>query len=265
MPISVHPHLDLDDLSTELTAVARAKLETALRGNVPRGALRQLQVLLGHPAWALRLAAQEHDADLVVLGGKRHTAPVRWLGGSTAHHAVRTIDVPLLVTAEPRGGLRRILVALDLSHAAQPTLAWASKLGELLDARLRLIHVVEPLPLLAEVPSQLDEQRYFAASEREFEEIVAANLGQTTVDHVVRRGQASRVISDEVAAWEADVVVVGSHGKGWVDRVIVGSTAERLLTRLPAYLLVVPVRRPDGQPAAAAHAAPSAASVPSQG
>jgi len=43
-------------------------------------------------------------------------------------------------------------------------------------------------------------------------------------------------------------VVVGSHGKGWVDRLLLGSTTERLLDQLPASLLVVPAppgkRRP---------------------
>jgi hypothetical protein len=40
-------------------------------------------------------------------------------------------------------------------------------------------------------------------------------------------------------------VVVGSHGKGWVDRVLIGSTTERLLATLPAGLLVVSTgRRP---------------------
>jgi len=43
-----------------------------------------------------------------------------------------------------------------------------------------------------------------------------------------------------------DLVIVGSHGKGWVDRVLLGSTTERLLNKLPCPVLVIPVRAPGG-------------------
>jgi nucleotide-binding universal stress UspA family protein len=63
-------------------------------------------------------------------------------------------------------------------------------------------------------------------------------------DRVVRRGRADEEIAEEASAWHADVVVLGSHGRGWVDRLLIGSTTERLLNRLPASLLVVPINRP---------------------
>jgi nucleotide-binding universal stress UspA family protein len=67
-------------------------------------------------------------------------------------------------------------------------------------------------------------------------------------DRVMRRGVAAEIIAAEAATWSADVVVVGSHGKGWVERLLVGSATERLLALLPASLLVVPVH-PAEQPA----------------
>ena len=39
-------------------------------------------------------------------------------------------------------------------------------------------------------------------------------------------------------------VVVGSHGRGWMERLLIGSTTEQLLNQLPTSLLVVPVPRP---------------------
>jgi hypothetical protein len=59
-------------------------------------------------------------------------------------------------------------------------------------------------------------------------------------DQVVRTGPAVETILAEVAAWQADVLVVGSHGKGWVDRLLVGSTTEQLVNALPASVLVIP-------------------------
>jgi hypothetical protein len=45
-----------------------------------------------------------------------------------------------------------------------------------------------------------------------------------------------------VTDWRADLLVVGSHGKGWAERMLVGSVTERLINHLPTSLLVVPTR-----------------------
>jgi hypothetical protein len=65
-------------------------------------------------------------------------------------------------------------------------------------------------------------------------------------DHhkVIRRGVPVEVIAQEATAWRADVIVVGSHGKGWVDRLLIGSITEALLSDLPAAVLVIPVEAP---------------------
>ncbi len=60
-------------------------------------------------------------------------------------------------------------------------------------------------------------------------------------DLVTRRGFADSAIRAEAVEWDADLVVLGTHGHNWVDRILVGSTTERLLNRLPTSLLVVPV------------------------
>jgi nucleotide-binding universal stress UspA family protein len=54
-------------------------------------------------------------------------------------------------------------------------------------------------------------------------------------------GMPVEMITEQAAEWHADLLVVGSHGKGWVDRLLIGSVTERLLNQLPTSLLVVPV------------------------
>ena len=57
---------------------------------------------------------------------------------------------------------------------------------------------------------------------------------------VVRHGTALETILREAADWRADLVVVASHGKGPVKRMLVGSVTEGLINHLPTSLLVVP-------------------------
>ncbi len=162
------------EVAQRLAAGARRRVEEVLRGNAPPEVVDHLEICAGNPAWILRRVAEEYEAGLLVLGGKRHTAPVRWFGGSTVHHAVRTIDVPILVTACPRPQIARILVAIDLSHAGKPTLETALRFASVFSAQIRAMHVVESFPPIPDVAIQIDEQEYFRLAGEEFTELVAS-------------------------------------------------------------------------------------------
>lgn len=238
---------DLNQLIQQQLDATQLGLQASIEHRLPPEALARLEVRSGRGAAAVTQAAREHQAGLIVLGGKHHSALGRWMGGSTAHHVVRTTDIPLLVTGERPGPMARILVAADLSYAVRPTFEAAVRMAGLFDATLRVVHAVEPLPVLAEVPMVLDEEAFYHDSVEQFERCVQPLLAETPADTVVRRGFAADVIVSAVADWGADLVVVGSHGKGWMDRLLLGSTTERLLDQLPASLLVVPVPLPPGE------------------
>ena len=141
-------------------AAARNQIVTSLGDRVPAETLRGLVVREGWPPAVLDDVARETDASLLVLGAKHHTALGRWLGGSTVHNVARMLRVPLLVTGRPPAAIRRILVPLDASHAAQPTLDLAGRLADRFDAELRALHVIEPLPILPEVPPPTNPADY---------------------------------------------------------------------------------------------------------
>jgi nucleotide-binding universal stress UspA family protein len=227
-----------------LLAKSRAEIIETIRHHVPPEALDELEIRLGNPTWVLRQAVADASAHLVVLGGKHHAAPIRWFGGSTAHHAVRTIDVPLLVVAAPVTRFMRVLVATDLSDAALPTLEQACEFAALFDAAVKVLTVVEPMPSIPDVGVQIDMSAQLLTAEQETRALVTRLEDGEHMEVSVESGSPARTIADEAAAWDADLVVVGSHGKGWVDRVLLGSTTERLLNRLPCSTLVIPVHGP---------------------
>ena len=232
------------DALERLLEAAGAALARELAPHVPLERIEDLAVRFGNPAWVLREVARETDARLLVLGGKHHPAAVRWFGGSTAHHVVRTIDLPLLVAAAAASRFERVLVATDLSESATATLAAAREFGSLFGARLRVLTVVEPLPSIPDVAVQLDEGEHLRCAQQELASLLAGLDGGDGIESGVQLGSPARTISEEAKTWRADLVVVGSHGKGWVDRVLLGSTTERLLNRLPCSILVLPVRGP---------------------
>ncbi len=232
------------DMLERFLEATRSMLVRELSPHVAASNLEHLDVRIGNPAWVLGQIARESGARLLVLGGKHHSVAVRWFGGSTAHHAIRTIDVPLLVAAAPKTRFERVLVACDLSDATAPTLEAARVFGRPFDACLRALTVVEPLPAIPDVGVQIDEGEHLRLTEQEAAAAVASLGEQDRIESIVRTGSPARTIAEEAASWEADLVAVGSHGKGWVDRVLLGSTTERLLDRLPCSILVIPIRGP---------------------
>jgi nucleotide-binding universal stress UspA family protein len=183
---------------------------------------------------------RERRPGLVVLGGKHHSTLERWLGGSTSLHVVRSAEVPVLITAGAPEVFRRVLVAVDLSQAAGPTIGLAERFARLVGAELRVLTVFEPLPSVPGVPP-MDPNEYFALAEETLEREVWPLLKTPAVEKVVRHGSVVDTLLREAADWNADLLVVGSHGKRWAQRVLLGSVTERLINHLPTSLLVAPV------------------------
>ncbi len=241
--------LDVEALNEAVVSAARSRLLDALEPVVTVDALSNLDVRLGSAAMALKEAVTELGAGLVVLGGKHHPGITRWFGGSTVHNVVRTTDVPVLVAKGDAGGIRRVLVAVDVSYAAAPTIEEARKFADLYRADLEVFHAVEPLPVLATLPVALEDPEYRRLAEAEFHHVADTVLGDYPASRLIAHGEPSEAVTRRVTDWSADLLVVGSHGKGWVNRLLVGSTTERMLNSLPTNLLVVRIPEPEGSTA----------------
>ena len=218
----------------------RAHLTATFEDVVPRDLVDTMTVRLGPAAVVLKQAATDLGAELVVLGGKHHSAWGRWLAGSTSLNVARTTDVPVLVTAGAPPAIRRVLVAVDLSQAAGPTLRTAERYARTLGAQLRALSVLETLPVIPGVSQSYETGEYYAMSEELLNRDVWSLIRTPGVERVVRYGMPVETILREATAWGADLLVVGSHGKGWAKRMLVGSVTERLLNHLPKSLIVLP-------------------------
>jgi nucleotide-binding universal stress UspA family protein len=221
-------------------AHARETVLHALWGTVSPRLLQELEVRTGRAPVALREAAVKLDADAIVLGRKRHTVVGQWLGYSTALHLARTADVPLLVTGAASLPTR-VLAAVDTSAAARPTLEVAQRYATVCGAELRVLSVVELLPVSSDmVAASFDGSTYYDSARSEIERDLWPLVTTPTAQKQLRFGHPIEIILDEAEAWSADLVVVGTHGRGWVERTLLGSVTERLLRLVPTSLLVVP-------------------------
>ena len=238
--VAVNPDPRVAEMQLLQQAVSRDRVKQVLKGTVSDRVLDTLKVRFGPAAVVLRQVVEEIRPGLLVLGGKHHTALERWLGGSTSLHVVRTSEVPVLITAREPATPRRILVAADLSKAAGPTVRLAERFARLVGAQLRMLTVFEPLPDVPGIPA-MDPTEYYALAQETLERDVWSLVKTSDVERLVRHGMVVDTLLREATEWQADVVVVGSHGKGWAQRVLLGSVTERLINHLPTSLLVAPV------------------------
>jgi nucleotide-binding universal stress UspA family protein len=122
-----------------------------------------------------------------------------------------------------------ILYATDGSECARRAGRLLTALPLAADTRVNVLGVM-PLfdwvesPLFAEWSAQEEKAAYQHVDE------TAARLGEhgVSADVTVRRGSAADVILDQAEADEADLVVVGSHGRGGMERFLIGSVSERV-------------------------------------
>lgn len=224
----------------------RDRITWRLHGYVPEPLCDSLEVRPGPAPLVLHEAAQRLGAGLIVLGSRRHHGFDR-LRRSTVTWLARSSDLPLLVTTGTSLTISRVLVAVDLSPAAIIVLDAARAWARLFGASLRLLHVAEPRLSVPGVTASV--LRYANAEEWLKTSGLIAHLDQGT-EKVMRRGDPVTAIERETVEWSADLLVVGTHGANWVDRMLLGSTSELLVKRPPTLMLLVPVMaapRPAGR------------------
>lgn len=153
----------------------------------------------------------------------------------TPHHRSRRRAVP--GTWRPTN----ILVPTDFSYAADHALSLARQLARTWHARLMLMHVVAPVsgpdrlftsirtdqPVMA----QLAEQRLGRLARR---------MKLLPHERIVRMGSAAEEILRLAAECKADLIVIGWHGHGALERLLIGNTALQVVRQAPCPVLIVP-------------------------
>ncbi len=145
--------------------------------------------------------------------------------------------------------MKTILVPVDLSAATTRVGDAACQLAKFLDARLVLLHVVLPPPVMLADYYAFDSgvmAEAVSAGEKFAEHRLKAlarlcRRQQLEVECAQLTGQAVPVILARAAALKADYIVLGSHGHGAVFDLLVGSTTQGVLRKAPCPVLVVPM------------------------
>lgn len=145
---------------------------------------------------------------------------------------------------------KRIMVALDQSFMTQPVLSAAINLAKATQASLSLCHAVdetilahrEVAMMLPNSVGKTEARLHLGAQsflERQAEAVRAAGIEVDIRVVESEKLSVSDMLLDAARDWQADLLVLGSHGQRGIERFFVGSTAERLVRKANISLLLV--------------------------
>jgi nucleotide-binding universal stress UspA family protein len=142
--------------------------------------------------------------------------------------------------------LRRILVPVDFSPHAEQALKYGAALAEKFGAELYLLHVFQNLAVyqtevVSGAPPILPPVEQLTASARsELGRLVQSkNLQRLAVHAEVVEGSPVEEIVAYAGERSIDLVVLGTHGRGWLAHALLGSVAEKVVRKAPCPVLTV--------------------------
>lgn len=184
----------------------------------------------------------EGEIDLVVVGKRSHSMGHTRKLGSVSMKLLRKCPCPVLAVKDDLShGLRNVVAASDLLSCGEQISNLAVEIAHDWGGKARLVHAFQ-IPF--DVQMRHEEDDYVRKTSEDAIATMKAQLGAAADDsdgvsfHVGPLSPTQAVLA-AADRFNADLVVMGSVGRGGVPGVLIGNTAERLLGRLDCSLLVV--------------------------
>ena len=203
----------------------------------------EFQICVGDVYDEIKRAIEVARPEIVVMGTHGRRGVERWFMGSTTEKLLRHSPVPLITIsaagekqAAPR--FQRILVTTDFSDGTPDALAYAFSVAQENESQISLLHVIHDVA--ADVSGKYRDS-LIEGVHKQLNDLVPAEAKNwcdvnTRVDTGIPYRIILRILEDE----KIDLVVMNIHGKGMLDRALLGSTAERVVRVAPCPVMLIP-------------------------
>lgn len=252
---SLYP-LDPTPLIANLKVAGEAILERALATADAARVRISTRLILDSPVAALTRTASECASDLIVMGAQGRTGLAHFFLGSTTEGVLQHCATPVMTvraaTSEQRGvdTLSRILVAVDDSDPADAAIELALSLGDNESARLIFCTVIATSDLLDKAATfGYDARPMLRSLHAAGRDLLSPPLDRARrlgihADTMVVEGDAAAEIVKAAISMNADLIVMGSHGRRGLQHLFIGSVAERIVRTSFVPVIVVRDTKP---------------------
>lgn len=243
-------HVVDDELPARVADRLREEAEASLREVVSGLAPSTVEIkcMFGEHFAAIIDAAENVEADLVVIGKHREDALLDLFRGSTGERVIRFGKRPVLVVKRrPSHSYSRLMAAIDFSPVSARAIAFAAELVRSSPS----IHVVHAfhIPFKGFLHGGKSFDRMAKRQQEAFGRNLSAEMEKffalltvdtARIERTFEEGIPRDVILQAILKNSPDLVVVGTHGRSGLARAIVGSVAESILSEAPCDVLAIP-------------------------
>ncbi|MDR1167117.1 MAG: universal stress protein [Deltaproteobacteria bacterium] len=226
------------ELQARVTLSAKAQISEVLAAFPPD--LWELKVSIGYPTKELRAIVKETGAGLLVAATHIKSGIERLLLGSVTQKLMGTLEIPFLVVPGSlpleRKAIHKtesLLIPTDFSDHSKEAVAQGLSLARTFGADFILVTVMEPAQLdqfLIKDPqkSEFLAQKHSDSLKERLWELIPPDLKDKAKVEVLA-GRPHEEITKCAILNHVDLIVMGAHGRGFIENFIVGSTTDRLV------------------------------------
>ncbi len=153
--------------------------------------------------------------------------------------------------------MKKILIALDYNPTAQKVAETGHDLAKAMNAQLILLHVTSDAPYYSSldyspimgfegfnsvVTIQTDNGEELKKAAQDYLDKSKKHLGDETIQTIVRSGVFGETILKTASEINADIIVMGTHSRRGLEKILVGSVAENVLHHSSIPLLIIPTK-----------------------
>lgn len=237
---------DIENQAEERFADAKKELEES---GIPfEGVL-----VRGKPGEEIIAFAKMRNVGLIAMGKRGHTLLEKVVVGSETGKVLRGSHVPVLTVKRDRpfdgGALNRILVPVDLSDEAESAFLFALDLAGLTGAEVTVIYALRLDMYAQDIPAgALDmviKESYSELAKtashlsKKYEESKGVKLSKPVATDVVHGISPALSIAQYARENDADLIVINTHGRTGIERLVLGSVTERLIPESPCSVIAL--------------------------
>lgn len=153
--------------------------------------------------------------------------------------------------------MKNVLIALDYDPTAQLIAEKGYELAKAMDAQVTLLHVISNevyyssrsySPIMGFTgfmpvePAEMVETDYIRDAAYNFLDKTRDHLGDNNIRTLVKEGDFADVILGVGILVSADIIVLGSHSRRWLEKIVMGSVTEKVLKSTKIPLFIIPTR-----------------------
>ena len=153
--------------------------------------------------------------------------------------------------------MKKVLIALDYDPTARKVAETGYALAQAMGAKVILVHVIadpvyysstEYSPIMGftgymdDGPAQMDSVDGLKYASQHFLDKSKQHLGDAEIQTVVAEGDFADAIIKTANHMQADVIVMGSHSRKWLEKIVMGSVTEKVLSHTTIPMFIIPTK-----------------------